>query len=229
MSKLVIRDWAEADRPREKLLEQGRRVLSDAELLAILIGSGSREETAVELCKRILSRSQHNLDNLSKMDVVDLCEFKGIGQAKAITIIAALELGRRRKEADQIKKPLLNSSKRVYDYFKYQLQDLPHEEFWVLYLNTACKVLDKQLIGRGGNDFTPVDIRIILRYALNCSANSMILIHNHPSGTCQASQADKILTKKIIDASTLMDIRVNDHVIFTDNGYFSFRDEGLMD
>lgn len=228
MSKLVIRDWAESDRPREKLLEQGRRSLSDAELLAILIGSGSRQETAVELCRRILSSVQNNLDNLSKLEVLSLCEFKGIGEAKAITIVAALELGRRRKEASYIEKPLLNSSLRVYEYFRYLLQDLPHEEFWVLYLNTACKVLDKQLIGRGGNDFTPVDIRIILRNALNSKAHSMILIHNHPSGSREASQADKILTKKIVEASRIMDIKVNDHIIFTDNGYYSFRDEGLL-
>lgn len=229
MSKLVIRDWAESDRPREKLLAQGRRSLSDAELLAILIGSGSRQETAVELCRRILSRAQNNLDNLSKMEMTNLCEFNGIGEAKAISIIAALELGRRRKEADHVEKPLLNSSVRVYEYFKYQLQDLPHEEFWVIYLNTACKVLDQQLIGRGGNDFTPVDVRIILRNALNSKASSMILIHNHPSGTRKASPADKTITKKIVEASKLMDIKVNDHVIFTDNGYYSFRDEGLLD
>jgi DNA repair protein RadC len=229
MSKLIIRDWAEADRPREKLLEQGRRSLSDAELLAILIGSGSRQETAVELCRRILSSVQNNLDNLSKLDVVSLCDFKGIGEAKAITIVAALELGRRRKESDYIEKPLLNSSLRVFEYFRYQLQDLPHEEFWVLYLNTACKVLDRRLIGRGGNDFTPVDVRIILRNALNCKAHSMILIHNHPSGSREASQADKILTKKIAEASRIMDIKVNDHIIFTDNGYYSFRDEGLLE
>ncbi|MCS3557136.1 MULTISPECIES: RadC family protein [unclassified Sphingobacterium] len=229
MSKLVIRDWAEADRPREKLLEQGRRSLSDAELLAILIGSGSRQETAVELCRRILSSVQNNLHSLSKLEVMSLCEFKGIGEAKAITIVAALELGRRRKESEYIEKPLLNSSLRVYEYFRYQLQDLPHEEFWVLYLNTACKVLDKQLIGRGGNDFTPVDVRIILRNALNCKAHSMILIHNHPSGSREASQADKILTKKIAEASRIMDIKVNDHIIFTDNGYYSFRDEGLLE
>lgn len=228
MSKLVIRDWAESDRPREKLLEQGRRSLSDAELLAILIGSGSRQETAVELCRRILSSVQNNLDNLSKIEVLSLCEFKGIGEAKAITIVAALELGRRRKEGAYIEKPLLNSSLRVYEYFRHQLQDLPHEEFWVLYLNTACKVLDKQLIGRGGNDFTPVDVRIILRNALNCKAHSMILVHNHPSGSREASQADKILTKKIAEASRIMDIKVNDHIIFTDNGYYSFRDEGLL-
>lgn len=228
MNKLVIREWAESDRPREKLLEQGRRALTDAELLAILIGSGSREETAVELCRRLLSGVANSLDKLSKMEVSDLRQYKGIGEAKAITIIAALELGRRRKESDQESQLILNSSKRVFEYFKEYLQDLPHEEFWVLYLNTACKVLDKQLIGRGGNDFTPVDVRIILRYALQNKANSIILIHNHPSGTLHPSHADKQITKKICDASHVMDIRVNDHVIFTDNNYFSFRDEGLM-
>ena len=228
MNKLVIREWAESDRPREKLMEQGRRALTDAELLAILIGSGSKVETAVELCRRILSDAKNSLANLSKKEIADLCAYKGIGEAKAISIIAALELGRRRREEQQIEVPVLNSSKRVYDYFRAQLQDLPHEEFWVLYLSTACKVLDEQLIGRGGNDFTPVDIRIVLRYALQCKAHSMILIHNHPSGSVYPSQADKVLTNKIAEAGKIMDIKVNDHLIFTDTTYYSFRDEGLL-
>ena len=226
--KLVISQWAEADRPREKLMEQGRRALTDAELLAILIGSGSREETAVELCRRILKDQDNNLYKVSQMDIKDLSTYKGIGDAKAIAIVAALELGRRREEEEEVEKPILNSSKRVYDYFKSHLMDLPHEEFWVLYLNTACKVLDSQLIGRGGNDFTPVDVRIILRYALSSKAHSMILIHNHPSGTCSPSQADKLLTKKIDEAARVMDIRVNDHLIFTNSSYYSFRDEDLL-
>lgn len=228
MSKLVIREWAESDRPREKMLEQGRRALTNAELLAILIGSGSRGETAVELCRRILSDSKNNLGELSKQDVVQLCAYKGIGEAKAIAIVAALELGRRRKEENHQEVTVLNSSKRVYDYFRSYLQDLSHEEFWVIYLNTACKVLNAQLIGRGGNDFTPVDVRIILRYALQYNSNSIILIHNHPSGTLSPSQADKLLTKKITDAAQIMDIRVNDHLIFTDTSYYSFRDEGIL-
>lgn len=228
MEKLVIREWAESDRPREKLMEQGRRALTDAELLAILIGSGSTSETAVELCRRILKDSNNNLHTLSKKEVNDLCTYRGIGEAKAITIIAALELGRRRREEHLVDVPVLNSSKRVFEYFSANLQDLPHEEFWVLYLNTGCKVLDTQLIGRGGNDFTPVDVRIILRYALQSKANSMILIHNHPSGTLQPSQADKLLTNKVNDAAKLMDIKVNDHIIFTDTAYYSFRDEGLL-
>lgn len=228
MSKLVIREWAESDRPREKLLEQGRRALTDAELLAILIGSGSVDESAVELCRRILKGAKNNLHMLAKKDFKELCMYKGIGEAKAITIIAALELGRRRSDEKAIEVAILNSSKRVFNYFKPNLQDLPHEEFWVIYLNTACKVLDEQLIGRGGNDSTPVDIRIILRYALQSKAHSMILIHNHPSGTLHPSQADKILTTKITEAAKVMDIRVNDHVIFSDHGYYSFRDEGLL-
>lgn len=228
MSKLVIREWAVADRPREKLREQGRRALTDAELLAILIGSGSREESAVGLCRRILGDVSNDLNRLSGLEVNDLCAYKGVGEAKAISIIAALELGRRRKDAISEIKPVLNSSQKVFDYFNHQLADLPHEEFWVLFLNTACRVLDKQLIGRGGNDFTPVDVRIILRYALLSKAHSMVLVHNHPSGTLKPSNADQILTKKIAEAAKLMDIVVNDHLIFTEFDYFSFRDEGLL-
>ena len=226
--KLAIREWAEADRPREKLVEQGRRALTNAELLAILIGSGSSQESAVALCRRLLSGVENNLATLSKLEVADLCRYHGIGQAKAITIIAAMEIGRRRKDATEAPSSVLNSSKRVFNFFRDRLQDLPHEEFWVLYLNTGCKLIDTQLIGRGGNDFTPVDIRIILRHALQANAHSMILIHNHPSGTLAPSQADKQLTKRIVDAGKLMDIHVNDHVIFTDQHYFSFRDEGLL-
>lgn len=157
-----------------------------------------------------------------------MCRYKGIGEAKAITIIAALELGRRKNGEQEQEIAILNSSKRVYEYFRANIQDISHEEFWVLYLNTRRKVVDMQLIGSGGNDFTPVDVRIILRYALQCKANSMILIHNHPSGTLQPSQADKVLTTKIADAAKIMDIRVNDHIIFTDTAYFSFHDEGLI-
>jgi len=228
MSKLVIREWAESDRPREKLLEQGRRALTDSELLAILIGSGSVHESAVELCKRILNDSNNNLNSLAKKEVTELCVYKGIGEAKAISIIAALELGRRRKDEVNVRLSILNSSKRVYEYFKGRLQDLSHEEFWVLYLNTACKVVDEQLIGRGGNDFTPVDVRIILRYALHAKAHAMILIHNHPSGTLTPSEPDKVLTQKINEAAKIMDVKVNDHIIFTDEGYYSFCDEGLL-
>ncbi|EFK57858.1 RadC family protein [Sphingobacterium spiritivorum] len=229
MGKLAINKWAENDRPREKLERRGRRVLSNAELLAILIGSGSFGEDAVGLARRILSDHQHNLDFLSQQDVDDLKKYKGIGSAKAITIIAALELGRRRKESTEKEAIILNCSKKVFEYFKFQLQDLLHEEFWVLYLNRASVILNQQLIGKGGNDFTPVDVRIILKHALNCQASSMILVHNHPSGSLKPSNQDLQLTKKIVDASKIMDIRVMDHVIFTNSKYFSFQDEGLMD
>jgi len=228
MDKLVIRDWSEADRPRERLMDLGRRALSNAELLAIIIGSGSTEESAVSLCRRLLLDYNNNLDTLSKLEVTDLCRYKGIGDAKAISIIAALELGRRRKEEVQVEKPILNNSFRVYEYFKHQFQDLPHEEFWVIYLNTASKVLDKHLISRGGTDFTPVDVRVILRYALQLKAKTMLLMHNHPSGTLRASAADIELTRKIVESAKIMDIFVNDHIIFTDTAYYSFRDEGLL-
>ena len=225
---MIIREWSESDRPREKLLLYGRRSVSEAELLAILIGSGSKEETAVALCQRMLASVQNNLLKLAKLEVHDLCEFKGIGEAKAISIIAALELGRRRQEAIPEEKPTLNSSFRVYEYLKNQLQDLPHEEFWVVYLNPSCKAIESKMISKGGNDFTPVDCRIILRHALSNKAHSMVLAHNHPSGSLKPSEADKSLTKKIVQAAKTMDIHLQDHLIITDSHYFSFRDEGLI-
>lgn len=189
MDKLVIREWAESDRPREKLMEHGRRALTDAELLAILIGSGSTTETAVELCRRLLKDVNNNLSTLSKKEVSELCAYKGIGEAKAITIIAALELGRRKNSEQEQEIAILNSSKRVYDYFRSNIQDIPHEEFWVLYLNTRCKVVDTQLIGRGGNDFTPVDVRIILRYALQCKAKFNDIDSQSPFGHIAAQSS----------------------------------------
>ena len=228
LSRVTIKAWAEADRPREKLLEQGRRALTDAELLAILIGSGSRGESAVELCKRILRDRRNDLHDLSRLSVSELCRYKGIGEAKAITIIAALELGRRRKEQREEKRPVLNSSKRVYEYMEHIYQDLPHEEFWVLYLAGGCKLITKQLIGKGGNDFTPVDIKQVLRMALECRSSSIVLTHNHPSGTIKASAMDVQLTNKLMEAAKLFDVAINDHVIFTNTGYYSFRDSGLL-
>lgn len=228
-SHLSIKKWAESDRPREKLLAQGRRALTDAELLAILVGSGSRNESAVELCRRILHENKHDLNLLSKRSVPELCEHVGIGEAKAISIVAALELGRRRKEQASEALPVLNNSRSVYQFIQDVYRDLPHEEFWVLYLNTGCRLITKELIGRGGNDFTPVDVRIIMRKALECRASSMILTHNHPSGTISPSALDKRVTEKIVAASSVFDIQVNDHVIFTDNGYYSFSDDGLLE
>lgn len=228
-TRISIKEWAESDRPREKLLEQGRRALSDAELLAVLIGSGSKNESAVELCRRILHDAGNDLNILSKLAVADLCKYKGVGEAKAISIVAALELGRRRKDQQPREQPVLNSSQRVYDYVQHIYRDLPHEEFWVLYLGAGCKLISKQLIGHGGNDYTPVDIKTIMKMALEYRATSLVLTHNHPSGTISASHADKRTTSKLLEAARLFDMTINDHVIFTDTGYFSFRDEGLLD
>ncbi|MGV3761734.1 RadC family protein [Parapedobacter sp.] len=228
LSRVTIKAWAEADRPREKLLERGRRALSDAELLAILIGSGSRNESAVELCRRILHDQGNDLHALSRLSVAELCRYKGIGEAKAISIISALELGRRRKDRKAEERPILNSSKQVYDHFEHVYRDLSYEEFWVLYLGGGCKFIAKQLIGKGGNDFTPVDIKQVLRFALEHRATGIVLTHNHPSGTLKPSAADRQLTKKLAEAATLLDLSINDHVIFTDAGYYSFRDNGLL-
>lgn len=227
-SRVAIKAWAEADRPREKLLEQGRRALTDAELLAILIGSGSREESAVELCRRILHDRGNNLNALSRLSVSELCKYKGIGEAKAISVVAALELGRRRKERKEEKRPVLNNSKRVYEYMDQVYNDLPYEEFWVLFLAGGCKLIANVLIGKGGNDFTPVDIKQVMRLALEYHATGIILTHNHPSGTLKPSSMDIQLTNKLSEAAKLFDFAVNDHIIFTNVGYYSFRDSGLL-
>ncbi len=228
LSRVTIKAWAEADRPREKLLEHGRRALTDAELLAILIGSGSRDESAVELCRRILHDKNNDLHTLSRLSVSELCQYKGIGEAKAIGIIAALELGRRRKVQKEEERPVLNSSKRVYEFMAPTYEDLYHEEFWVLLLSGGCKLIGKHLIGRGGNDFTPVDIKQVLRLALEFHASTIILTHNHPSGSLKPSNTDIQLTGKLNEAAKLFDLFVNDHVIFTNAGYYSFRDHGLL-
>ncbi|GGC39211.1 DNA repair protein RadC [Parapedobacter defluvii] len=228
LSHVAIKAWAEADRPREKLLEQGRRALTDAELLAILIGSGSREESAVELCRRILHDRNNDLNQLSRLSVSELCRYKGIGEAKAVSIVAALELGRRRRERRKERREILNNSARVYDYMESVYNDLPYEEFWVLFLAGGCKLITRALIGKGGSDFTPVDIKQVMRLALEYQATSIILTHNHPSGTLKASTMDVQLTTKLTEAAKLFDISINDHVIFTNSGYYSFRDSGLL-
>ncbi|MBP3943783.1 DNA repair protein RadC [Sphingobacteriaceae bacterium WQ 2009] len=228
MGKMRIRSWPKQDRPREKLKSLGRRSLTDAELIAILIGSGSKQESALALSKRILQAVDNDLQELAKLSDIEFCEFSGVGPAKAFSIIAALELGRRKRTMKFKEQPTLNSAKLVFEYFNYQFNDLQEEEFWVIYLNTACKVVDFKLIGRGGNDFTPVDIRTLLKYALTCQAHAVILTHNHPSGSLKASEMDLKLTHKIVQAARLMDIVVNDHIIFTNQHYYSFRDQGLL-
>lgn len=225
---LGIKAWAEEDRPREKLLLKGKTALSDAELIAILIGSGSRDETAVELSKRILSSASNNLNQLGKMSIVDLQKFKGIGEAKAISIAAALELGRRRKETDAVKRVKVTASSVVFENMREVMEDLPHEEFWVLLLNRGNQILERVNISKGGVSQTVVDTKIVFKMAIDKLASSIILCHNHPSGNLKPSEADKQLTKKIKEAGRILDLPVLDHLIFADNTYFSFADEGLL-
>jgi DNA repair protein RadC len=227
-NKITIKAWAEEDRPREKLLNQGRRNLTDAELMAILIGSGSTTETAVELSKRILHSCTNDLNALAKLTVVELCKFKGIGEAKAISIIAALELGRRRKESDIPETNKIATSRDIFSILLPQFADLPHEEFWILLLNKANRVLNKVLISKGGQSATVVDAKIIFKAALENNAASIILAHNHPSGNLRPSQEDINLTKKIVSAAKLLDFSVLDHIIMTDKAYYSFADEGNL-
>ncbi|MGV3706210.1 MAG: RadC family protein [Arcticibacter sp.] len=226
--KITIKSWAEEDRPREKLLSQGRRILSDAELIAILIGSGSRSETAVELSRRILASLDNDLEKLGKLSVSELSRFKGIGEAKAISIISALELGRRRRESSTSFTDQITSSRDVYELLRRQFADLNHEEFWIVLLNRSNKVLSCHLISKGGQAGTIADPKIIFQTALENHSASIILSHNHPSGNLKPSQADLQLTRKLKDAGELLDISVLDHLIFTDASYLSFADEGLM-
>ncbi len=228
MDHLTIKSWAEEDRPREKLLLKGKHVLSDAELIAILISSGNAEETAVELSKRILGKAEHNLNELSKMSVKELMDFKGIGEAKAISIVAALELGRRRKEASATKRERITTSKDAVEIFQPLLGDYTHEEFWILFLNRANMIIGKQPVSSGGMSGTVVDPKIIFKAALDHKASSIVLCHNHPSGNIQPSEADIRLTKNIIAAGRVLEISVLDHVIVTQNSYYSFADEGMM-
>jgi DNA repair protein RadC len=225
---LTIKAWAEEDRPREKLLLKGKHSLSDAELLGILLGSGSKDETAVGLAQRILLSVAGNLDELGKLSIHDLTQFKGVGDAKAITIAAALELGRRRQLTDVKEKPQIKSSRDAYNVVAPLLFDLQHEEFWILLLNRANRVIAREQISLGGTSGTVVDAKIIFRKALEGRANSVILCHNHPSGNLQPSQADIEITRKLKAAGTSLEIAVLDHLIVSEKGFFSFADEGLM-
>jgi DNA repair protein RadC len=225
---LRIKDWALEDRPREKLLAKGTSSLSDAELIAILIGSGSRNETAVELSKRILSSVSYNLNELGKMSIQDLMTFKGIGEAKAITIVAAMELGRRRKLSEIIEKRQINSSKDAYELFVSNLGDLQHEEFWVLYLNRSNRIIHQMKLSQGGISGTVIDVKIALKFAIEKLANGIILCHNHPSGNLTPSRSDIEITKKFHEASNFMEISLLDHLIVCDKGYYSFADEGML-
>lgn len=225
-NKLGIKAWAEADRPREKLLQQGRRQLTDAELIAILIGSGSRNETAVDLSKRILGSCQNDLQRLAQLGVKELSKFKGIGEAKAITIVAALELGRRRKDSDKPQLEKLISSKDAHNIIKADLADLPHEEFWILLLNRANILIGKHLLSKGGQSGTVVDPKMIFKTAIEHGAAALILVHNHPSGSLKPSSADINITKKLMELGKMMEIAVHDHLIVYNDTFLSLADEG---
>ncbi|WP_400080952.1 DNA repair protein RadC [Winogradskyella sp. R77965] len=223
-----IKNWSQDDQPREKLRDKGRTALSDAELIAILIGSGNREESAVALCKRIFASVDNNLNALGKLSIQQLMTFKGIGEAKAITIAAALELGRRRRIEDALQLEKITSSRSVFDVMQPILGDLPHEEFWILYLNNSNKVIHKSQLSKGGITGTLVDVRLVLKNALEVGATALILCHNHPSGTLKPSQADKDITQKLKSAAESLDIKVLDHLIVTQKAYFSFADEEIL-
>ncbi|MEN8878662.1 MAG: DNA repair protein RadC [Polaribacter sp.] len=228
MKKLTIKSWALDDRPREKLLAKGKSTLSDAELIAILIGSGNRQESAVALSKRILQTVDGNINELAKLSVEKLSTFKGIGEAKAISIITALELGKRRQLETALEKPKITSSKAVFELMQPIIGDLEHEEFWVLFLNNSNKVLAKIQMSKGGLTATIVDVRLLFKRALELASVGMIVCHNHPSGKLEPSQADKQLTEKIKLAGSTLDIKLLDHLIITEKWYFSFADEGAL-
>ena len=227
-SSFSIKNWSQDDQPREKLRDKGKTVLSDAELVAILIGTGNKEESAVDLCKRILSSVDNNLNALGKLSIKQLMDFKGIGEAKAITIAAALELGRRRRIEDIAELTKITSSRTVYKIMQPILGELPHEEFWILYLNNSNKILHKSQLSKGGITGTLVDVRLVLKNALEVGATSLVLCHNHPSGTLKPSKADKDITQKLKFAAQSLDIKVLDHLIITEKAYFSFADQELL-
>lgn len=228
MEKLTIKSWALDDRPREKLLAKGKQALSDAELIAILIGSGNREESAVGLSKRILQSVDGNINELAKLSVEKLMTFKGIGEAKAIAIITGLELGKRRQLETALEKPKITSSKDVFHLMQPIIGDLEHEEFWVLFMNNSNKVLAKTQVSKGGLTATIVDVRLLFKRALELASVGMIVCHNHPSGKLLPSIADKQITQKIKKAGVTLDIKLLDHLIITQKAYFSFADEGLL-
>ena len=223
-----ITNWSEDDKPREKLMLKGKSVLSDTELIAILIGSGSRNESAVDLSKRILASIDNNLNALGKLSLSQLMQFRGIGEAKAISIIAALELGRRRRAEDAVELKKITSSKIIFEIMQPIIGELPHEEFWIIYMNNSNKVISKSQLSKGGITGTLVDVRIVFKTALEIGATALILCHNHPSGTLIPSDADKQITRKLKLAGDSLEIKVLDHLIVTETSYYSFADEGIF-
>ena len=226
--KYSIKQWAKDDRPREKLLNNGAENLSNSELLAILIHNGTREKTAVDLAKEILKLGKDNLNELGKLTVKELMKIKGIGEAKAITIAAALELGRRRQASSPLERAVINTSNDIAQYLQTILKDYRHEVFAVLFLNRANKIKHFEIVSQGGITGTVADPRVILKKALDEDAVSIILCHNHPSGSLKPSRADEELTTKIKEAAKYFDIRVVDHIIVSESGYYSFADEGIL-
>jgi DNA repair protein RadC len=227
-TSFTIKEWSEEDRPREKLQRKGCSALSDAELLAILICSGNRNESAVTLSKRILSEVENNLHELGKLTINDFKRFNGVGTVKAITIIAALEIGRRRRSEEALVRKKITSSHSVFELMQPIIGELPHEEFWILYLNNSNKVLELSQLSKGGITGTLVDIRLALKNALQLGAVALVLAHNHPSGTLKPSKSDLDLTKKLKRGGENLDIKVLDHLIITENAYFSFADSSLL-
>ena len=223
-----IKSWAEEDRPREKMLAKGKEALSNAELIAILIGSGNSKETAVDLSKRILHDSKDNLIELSRLTINDFMKYNGIGEAKAVTIAAALELGRRRRFSEALEKPSIKNSQIAYECFYAHLSDLNHEQFWIMLLNNANKVIKLEKIGVGGMTGTTADPKKIFKSALENNATSVMLCHNHPSGNIIPSSADKKITENLVKAAIFLEIKILDHIIIGNDNYFSFADEGLL-
>lgn len=225
---IPINQWAEDDRPREKFIKRGRQALTDSELMAILIGSGSKNESAVDLCKRVLADCGQDLGRLGALSLQEMMKYKGIGEAKALTLAAALELGRRRRETEAPQRRAINSSQEAYDLLAPALMDLTHEEFWLLLLNRANKMIKKLSVSKGGFTGTIADAKVIFKTALDHNATQIILCHNHPSGNNKPSQTDIQLTRRLVEGAKLLDLSIVDHIIIADRQYFSFADEGLL-
>jgi len=228
IANLSIKQWNEDDRPREKMLSKGRDSLSDAELIAILIGSGNRQESAVGLSKRILASVNNNLNELASLSISDLIKFKGVGQAKAISIITAITLGRRTQLENAMVKPIIKSSTSVFNIMQPRIGNLTHEEFWVLYLNNSNKIIHSKQLSKGGVTGTLVDIRILFKKAIELLATGIVVCHNHPSGKITPSDSDKKLTQKIKEAGRILDVKLLDHLIITEKNYYSFADENKL-
>jgi DNA repair protein RadC len=227
--RLTIKSWAEEDRPREKMIEKGASVLSDAELVAIILGSGTREMTAVDSAKNLLNSVDNDLNRLGRMSIRDLQKFRGIGAARAVTVAAAMELGRRRKDSDRREKEKVMQSRDIRDIFYPLLSDLPYEEFWMLFLNKSNSVITKVKISMGGTDSAAIDMKIIAKSAVECLASSAAAVHNHPSGNMNPSRQDIALTAKIREALSFFGIPLIDHIIISNDRYYSFADAGIID